>query len=112
MFVSFQTLSPFDRAMAAKNKGNKYFRGGRYELAIKCYSDAIDKCPVEKATDLATFYQNRAAAQEQMDNDDAVYKDCCEALRLNVRYRHPIFFKVSFFFVCVVSSTRIYCLKK
>ena len=52
--------------MAAKNKGNKYFRGGRYELAIKCYTQAIEVCPEAKKTDLATFYQNRAAAYEQL----------------------------------------------
>ena len=52
--------------MAAKNKGNKYFRGGRYELAIKCYSEAIEHCPKSKKSDLSTFYQNRAAAYEQL----------------------------------------------
>ena len=52
--------------MASKNKGNKYFRGGRYELAIKCYSEAIDLCPKSNKSDLSTFYQNRAAAYEQM----------------------------------------------
>ena len=59
-------MSPFERAMSAKNKGNKYFRGGRYELAIKCYGEAIEGCPKEKSADLATFYQNRAAAHEQL----------------------------------------------
>ena len=52
--------------MSCKNKGNKYFRGGRYELAIKCYTEAIDLCPNSKKSDLSTFYQNRAAAYEQM----------------------------------------------
>ena len=52
--------------MASKNKGNKYFRGGRYELAIKCYTEAIDLCPKSNKSDLSTFYQNRAAAYEQM----------------------------------------------
>ena len=52
--------------MASKNKGNKYFRGGRYELAIKCYSEAIEHCPKSKKSDLSTFYQNRAAAYEQL----------------------------------------------
>jgi tetratricopeptide (TPR) repeat protein len=54
------------KALAAKNKGNKYFRGGRYELAIKCYTQAIEACPGAKKTDLSTFYQNRAAAYEQL----------------------------------------------
>ncbi len=57
---------PLTRALAHKNKGNKYFRGGRYELAIKSYTEAILVCPKEKATDLSTFYQNRAAAHEKL----------------------------------------------
>ena len=54
--------------MAAKNKGNKYFTGGRYELAIKCYTQAIEVCPEGKKDELSTFYQNRAAAYEQLVN--------------------------------------------
>jgi import receptor subunit TOM70 len=57
---------PLERAVGAKNKGNKYFRGGKYDQAIKCYSDAIELCPKEKKTDLSTFYQNRAAAYDQL----------------------------------------------
>ena len=48
-------------------KGNKYFRGGRYELAIKCYSEAIELCPKDQPIDMATFHQNRAAAHDQME---------------------------------------------
>ena len=32
----------------------------RYELAIKCYTEAIEKCPADKEIDLATFHQNRS----------------------------------------------------
>uniref|UniRef100_A0A4W5K8D6 Uncharacterized protein n=1 Tax=Hucho hucho TaxID=62062 RepID=A0A4W5K8D6_9TELE len=53
--------SPLDRAQGAKNKGNKYFKAGKYEQAIQCYTDAIGLCPTENQTDLSTFYQNRAA---------------------------------------------------
>jgi len=77
---------PLEKALAAKNKGNKYFRGGRYELAIKCYSQAIECCPEGKKSDLSTFYQNRAAAYEQVDNDEAVVSDCTEALKNNSKY--------------------------
>lgn len=59
---------PFEKAMAFKNRGNKYFQGGRYELAIKCYTSAIETCPSSKTSDLATFYQNRAAACELLVN--------------------------------------------
>ena len=61
--VPEEPTDPLEKAVAAKNRGNKYFRGGRYELAIKCYSEAIDICPKDKPIDLATFHQNRAAAE-------------------------------------------------
>lgn len=63
LFLSLQ--SPLDRAQSAKNKGNKYFKAGKYENAIQCYTEAIALCPAEQKTDLSTFYQNRAAAYEQ-----------------------------------------------
>jgi len=77
---------PLEKALAAKNKGNKYFRGGKYELAIKCYSQAIEACPEGKKSDLSTFYQNRAAAYEQLEDDDAVVSDCTMALKMNSKY--------------------------
>merc|ERR1712183_1203118 len=46
--VPEERTDPLEKAVAAKNRGNKYFRGGRYELAIKCYSEAIDICPNDK----------------------------------------------------------------
>uniref|UniRef100_A0A4W5KP25 Uncharacterized protein n=1 Tax=Hucho hucho TaxID=62062 RepID=A0A4W5KP25_9TELE len=52
---------------AGLNKGNKYFKAGKYEQAIQCYTDAIGLCPTENQTDLSTFYQNRAAAYEQQN---------------------------------------------
>ena len=52
--------------MAAKDKGNKYFKGGRYELAIKCYPEAIEICPEGKTDELAIYHQYRAAAYEQL----------------------------------------------
>ena len=68
-----QIEDPLDKALAAKSKGNKYFKGGRYELAIKCYSQAIEVCPEGKKSDLATFYQNRAAAYEQLVSRNPIY---------------------------------------
>jgi len=77
---------PLERAVASKNKGNKYFRGGRYELAIKSYSEAIELCPKENSTDLATFHQNRAAAFDQLEDLEMVLSDCDTALNLNNKY--------------------------
>lgn len=63
--LCFHLQTPLQRAQSYKNKGNKYFKGGKYKEAIKCYDDAIEACPPEEKVDLSTFYQNRAAAYEQ-----------------------------------------------
>ena len=56
---------PAARAKATKERGNKYFKGGKFDQAIKCYTEAINLCPEDNKTELATYYQNRAAAYEQ-----------------------------------------------
>ena len=56
---------PSKQAQVYKNKGNKYFKEGKYSDAIKCYQQAIDICPKDN-TDICVFHQNRAAAFEQL----------------------------------------------
>ncbi|XP_032787115.2 mitochondrial import receptor subunit TOM70 [Daphnia magna] len=77
---------PFKQAQTYKNKGNKYFKEGKYSDAIKCYQQAIDVCPKDKIQDVSTFHQNRAAAFEQLKNYEAVIRDCTEALKYNGKY--------------------------
>ena len=66
ILIYYQELTPLEKAQAEKNKGNKYFKGGRYDAAINCYTEAIKLCPAEEKQDLATFYHNRAAAYEKL----------------------------------------------
>ena len=66
------TKDALDQALAAKNKGNKYFKGGKYDLAIRCYTEAIEMCPTDNSIDLSTFYQNRAAAHDQLEDLEMV----------------------------------------
>lgn len=84
--VEEEPKDPLEKATAAKNRGNKYFKGGRYELAIKCYTEAIEGCPKDKPLDLATFHQNRAAAYDQMNDISNVLSDCDTAINLNNKY--------------------------
>uniref|UniRef100_A0A8D3BBX1 Mitochondrial import receptor subunit TOM70 n=2 Tax=Scophthalmus maximus TaxID=52904 RepID=A0A8D3BBX1_SCOMX len=86
-----ENMSPLDRAQGAKNKGNKYFKAGKYENAIQCYTEAIALCPKEQKADLSTFYQNRAAAYEQQMKWTEVIQDCCQAVELNPRYIKALF---------------------
>lgn len=79
-------LSPFDQAVKHKESGNELFKNGKYDGAIEFYNQAIDICPKEKTTDLSQFYQNRAAAYEQLKKWEAVAADCTKALELNSKY--------------------------
>ncbi|XP_072901236.1 mitochondrial import receptor subunit TOM70 [Hemitrygon akajei] len=78
--------SMLDRAQSAKNKGNKYFKAGKFEQAIQCYTEAISLCPLDQKQDLSTFYQNRAAAFEQQQKWKEVAEDCSKAVELNPKY--------------------------
>ncbi|XP_051569157.1 mitochondrial import receptor subunit TOM70-like [Myxocyprinus asiaticus] len=86
-----ENMSPLDRAQSAKNKGNKYFKAGKYEQAIHCYTEAISLCPKDQKGDLSTFYQNRAAAYEQQMKWTEVVQDCSQAVELNPRYVKALF---------------------
>lgn len=66
LYVITVSQNPLKKALAYKGEGNKYFKSGKYAEAIKCYDSAIEICPKDKKLDLSTFYQNRAAAYEQM----------------------------------------------
>lgn len=82
--------TPLEEAQQYKNKGNGYFRKGKYDEAIKYYNKAIETCPEESAVDLATFYQNRAAAYEQLKKWSAVISDCTKALEYNEKYEKAL----------------------
>jgi tetratricopeptide (TPR) repeat protein len=55
-----------EKAVQIKNLGNEYFQTGKFEDAIKCYSQAIELCPEKDKDELPKFYQNRAAAYENL----------------------------------------------
>jgi len=78
--------SPLEKAVAMKNKGNKLFKLGKFDAAIENYTKAIEQCPPENSQELSTFYQNRAAAYENLKNYERIIEDCSRALELNGKY--------------------------
>ncbi|XP_053960136.1 mitochondrial import receptor subunit TOM70 [Anastrepha ludens] len=81
-----EKLSPLKEATMYKNEGNVCYRNGKYDEAISFYDKAIDKCPPENRTDLAIFYQNRAASYEMLKKWNRVKEDCSHSLEYNPRY--------------------------
>ncbi|XP_075153295.1 translocase of outer membrane 70 [Haematobia irritans] len=86
-----EKLSPLKEATTFKNEGNTCYRNGKYDEAISFYDKAIDKCPKENKTDLAIFYQNRAAAYEMLRKWARVKEDCTKSLENNPRYAKAYF---------------------
>lgn len=83
--------SPLEKAQRYKNEGNLLFKKGKYDEAISMYNKAIESCPEEFKTDLATFYQNRAACYEQLKKWSSVIADCTKALELNKVYEKALY---------------------
>ncbi|KAJ8967864.1 hypothetical protein NQ317_017631 [Molorchus minor] len=60
-------------------------------LGLGAVGAAIDTIPEEFKTDLATYYQNRAAAYEQLKKWSSVITDCTKAIELNNRYEKALY---------------------
>lgn len=79
-------LSALEQAQLHKANGNTFFHKGEFDQAISEYDLAIETCPLEDKIDLATFYQNRAAAYEHLKQWKKVIDDCSKAVDLNDKY--------------------------
>lgn len=69
-------------AEIAKMKGNKQFKEGKIEEAIKSYTTAIDTCTSAEIELKADCYGNRAACNRQLYLPDQTIADCTAALEL------------------------------
>ncbi|XP_050308004.1 mitochondrial import receptor subunit TOM70 [Anthonomus grandis grandis] len=86
-----QEETPFQRAQRYKTEGNELFKRGKYDEAIASYNKAIEIIPEEYKTDLSMYYQNRAAAYEQLKKWSAVIADCGKAIDLNQKYEKALY---------------------
>lgn len=81
-----KVTSQLDKAVEKKNLGNQYFQDGVFDLAVKCYTEAIEACPLNDKEELPKFYQNRAAAYENLKEYEKVVEDCTNALKIDPFY--------------------------
>lgn len=70
-----------EKAKAAKDEGNKFFKEANFPKAIERYSEAIKRNPKE-----AAFYQNRSAAYSKLMEFGMALKDCEKALEIDPKY--------------------------
>lgn len=84
--VTSRVETALEKAQRCKNEGNVLFKMGKFDEAIASYNKAIEACPTSNKEELATYYQNRAAAYEHLKKYSAVKADCTKALELNPRY--------------------------
>ena len=54
-----------EEAQDFKSQGNRLFKQGLYDDAIKKYLESIKVCPDERKSEKATYHQNIAAAMEK-----------------------------------------------
>lgn len=91
------TKTPLEQAEQLKTTGNKYFKGKKYDSALRCYEEAIKLCPSDQTVALATYNQNMAACYELMaanetdeslkaSNYHEVIRLTTDALKLNKKY--------------------------
>jgi len=85
-------------AAECKQEGNQHYLKGSLNLALKCYTDAIEFCPPANNEELAVYYANRAAARMQQKQYDKVVEDCSAAIESNPKYlKAYVYFCFCFF---------------
>ncbi|KAI9300982.1 hypothetical protein BJ944DRAFT_272160 [Cunninghamella echinulata] len=75
--ITTTTKTITQRALDAKEKGNKHFQQKQYQDAIKCYTEAIELDPTN-----ATYFVNRAMAEIKLNRFLAAEKDCTKCISL------------------------------
>jgi len=81
-----EKMSPLEKSVEIKNLGNEFFQNGNFADAVKCYTEAIKNCPLTDKQELPKFYQNRAAAFENLKMFDDAARDCTAALEIDPNY--------------------------
>lgn len=85
-------LTPKEQMAQLKQTGNHSFSRKNYDVAIDSYTRAIELSKTLTQTDsikpdeLAIFYQNRAACNEALGDNEKVISDCDNAIELKNNY--------------------------
>ena len=76
---------PCPAAMAKKNQGNVFYKGGQIPEAIEAYTAAIKALPRDDHPEASKIYGNRAACYKNLYDYTNVIADCSSALKVSRR---------------------------
>ena len=83
-----------EKAVDIKNLGNEFFQKGDFWEALKCYSEAIELCPLSDKQELPKFFQNRAAAYENLVITRFILKFSFLLFKKKIKKKQRMFEKV------------------
>jgi len=67
--------------LVEKEKGNNFYKEGKYPEAIECYTEAAKRNPSDH-----TIYSNKAAAYMALGEYPSAVKDCDKCLDINPNF--------------------------
>ena len=79
--VKIATFVKKKKSQVLKDRGNEAFQNKKFEVAEKCYSEAIDHNP-----GLTTLWTNRAICRNAMKKHDEAIHDCDTALSIDSKF--------------------------
>jgi DnaJ family protein C protein 7 len=68
-----------------KEKGNEFFKTGKFREALQIYTEALEIDPLNKDINSKLYY-NRALVDTKLGNIRDAVKDCTDALKINGQY--------------------------
>ncbi|RWS20516.1 hypothetical protein B4U80_12061, partial [Leptotrombidium deliense] len=80
-----------NEALREKEKGNQYFKAGKFKESIVCYSKAIFVCDMQEVKQLSVFYSNRAFAKSKQQRYLSAIDDATQSFMLDNKYCKPLY---------------------
>lgn len=79
------TVAAMAEPESLKEEGNKYFRSGQYEDALRCYTQALELGSLNDS-EKAIIFKNRSACRLKLNDHEAAVSDASACKFFNVTF--------------------------